>query len=99
MVGDTRQGWALLAAMFVILVPLTVFAVWQEQSGVPAYNAMGVDQVASAAQSGGNMEGKETRFGIANSASGLPPRPALRTAASTRCTIRSRRSAGWCRCG
>lgn len=68
MVGDTRQGWALLAAMFVILVPLTVFAVWQEQSGVPAYNGMGVDQVASTAQSGGNMEGKETRFGIANSA-------------------------------
>lgn len=67
MVKDTRQGWALLAAMFVILVPLTVFAVWQEQSGVPAYSAMGVDQVAAAGHSGGNMEGKETRFGIANS--------------------------------
>jgi potassium-transporting ATPase potassium-binding subunit len=68
MVGDTRQGWALLAAMFVILVPLAVFAVWQEQAGVPSYNAMGVDQVASVSQSGGNMEGKETRFGIVNSA-------------------------------
>ena len=68
MVGDTRQGWAVLAAMFVIFVPLTVFAVWQEQTGVPAYNAMGVDQIASPTQSGGNMEGKETRFGIANSA-------------------------------
>jgi len=67
MVGDTRQGWAVLAAMFVILVPLTIFAVWQEQSGVPAYDVMGVDQVATAAQSGGNMEGKETRFGIVNS--------------------------------
>jgi K+-transporting ATPase ATPase A chain len=67
MVGNTRQGWALLAAMYVILVPLTVFAVWQEQSGVPAYREMGVDQVASIDQSGGNMEGKETRFGIANS--------------------------------
>ena len=67
MVGDTRQGWAVLAAMFVIFVPLTIFAVWQEQTGVPAYDAMGVDQVASAAQSGGNMEGKETRFGIVNS--------------------------------
>jgi K+-transporting ATPase ATPase A chain len=67
MVGDTRQGWAVLAAMYVIFVPLAVFAVWQEQSGVPAYNAMGVDQLASAAHSGGNMEGKETRFGIANS--------------------------------
>ncbi|HEX4413546.1 MAG TPA: potassium-transporting ATPase subunit KdpA [Lacipirellulaceae bacterium] len=68
MVGDTRQGWALVAAMFIILVPLTIFATWQEQSGVPAYNTMGVDQVASGAQSGGNMEGKETRFGIVNSA-------------------------------
>ena len=39
MVGDTRQGWAVLAAMFVIIIPLTVLAVWQEQSGVPAYEA------------------------------------------------------------
>jgi K+-transporting ATPase ATPase A chain len=68
MVGDTRQGWALLAIMFVILVPLAVFAIWQEQSGVPAYNGTGIEQVASATHSGGNMEGKETRFGIANSA-------------------------------
>jgi K+-transporting ATPase ATPase A chain len=68
MVGDTRQGWALLGAMFVIFVPLAIVVVWQEQSGVPAYHAMGVDLLASPAQSGGNMEGKETRFGIANSA-------------------------------
>ncbi len=68
MVGDTRQGWAVLAAMFVIIIPLAIFAVWQEQSGVPAYEALGVDQHASSDQSGGNMEGKETRFGIANSA-------------------------------
>ena len=68
MVGDTRQGWALLTAMYVIIVPITVFAVWQEQTGVSAYNAMGVDQTASATHSGGNMEGKETRFGIVNSA-------------------------------
>jgi K+-transporting ATPase ATPase A chain len=67
-VRDTRQGWTLLAVMFVILAPLTVFCVWQEQMGVPAYNAMGVDQAASVAHSGGNMEGKETRFGIVNSA-------------------------------
>jgi potassium-transporting ATPase potassium-binding subunit len=67
MVGDTRQGWAVLAAMYVIFVPLAVFAVWQEQIGVPAYEAIGIDQVASASQSGGNMEGKETRFGIVNS--------------------------------
>jgi K+-transporting ATPase ATPase A chain len=68
MVGDTRQGWAVLAAMYAIFVPLTVIGVWQEQSGVPAYREMGVDQVASAGQPGGNMEGKETRFGIVNSA-------------------------------
>jgi K+-transporting ATPase ATPase A chain len=67
MVGDTRQGWALLAVMFIILVPLTVFTAWQEQTGVPAYNAMGIDQTASDTQPGGNLEGKETRFGIANS--------------------------------
>jgi K+-transporting ATPase ATPase A chain len=68
MVGDTRQGWAVLAAMFVIFVPLAIFAVWQEQIGVPAYDAMGINQTASAGQPGGNMEGKEARFGIVNSA-------------------------------
>jgi K+-transporting ATPase ATPase A chain len=67
MVGDTRQGWALLAAMYIIFVPLAVFAISQEQSGIPVYNVMGVDQAASVAQPGGNMEGKEARFGIANS--------------------------------
>jgi potassium-transporting ATPase potassium-binding subunit len=68
MVGDTRQGWAVLAAMYVIIIPLTILAVSQEQAGVPAYDGMGVDQQASALQSGGNMEGKETRYGIVNSA-------------------------------
>jgi K+-transporting ATPase ATPase A chain len=68
MVGDTRQGWAVLAVMFIILVPLTIFAVAQEQHGVPTYNELGIDQTATAKQSGGNMEGKETRFGIVNSA-------------------------------
>ena len=68
MVGDTRQGWAVLAAMLVILIPLTICAMAVEQHGVPAYNSMGIDQQASARQPGGNMEGKETRFGIANSA-------------------------------
>jgi K+-transporting ATPase ATPase A chain len=67
MVGDTRQGWAVLAAMFVILIPLTIFAAWQEQGGIPAYRALGIDQQASSTQSGGNMEGKDTRFGIVNS--------------------------------
>jgi K+-transporting ATPase ATPase A chain len=68
MVGDTRQGWAVLAAMLVIFVPLTIAGIAAEQSGVPAYAAMGVDDVPAALQSGGNMEGKEVRFGIASSA-------------------------------
>jgi K+-transporting ATPase ATPase A chain len=68
MVGDTRQGWAVLAAMFLILVPLTIFTVAQEQRGVPSYSGLPLDQEPSSQQSGGNMEGKETRFGIVNSA-------------------------------
>jgi K+-transporting ATPase ATPase A chain len=68
MVNDTRQGWAILAAMMIILVPLTVGLALIEQNGVPAYNALGVDQQASDKQPGGNMEGKDTRFGIINSA-------------------------------
>jgi K+-transporting ATPase ATPase A chain len=66
MVGDPRQGWAVLAAMMLIFVPLVALTVWAEQRGNPAL--AGVDQRASDAQPGGNMEGKEVRFGIANSA-------------------------------
>ena len=68
MVGDMRQGWAVFAAMMVLLVALFGTAVWSEQKGNPAFTSMGIDQTASALQSGGNMEGKEVRFGIANSA-------------------------------
>jgi potassium-transporting ATPase potassium-binding subunit len=68
MVGDTRQGWALLAAMLLIFVPLLAVCVWAEQSGNPRLNNLGVDQTASALQSGGNMEGKEVRFGAPASA-------------------------------
>ena len=68
MVKDTRQGWAILIAMLVIFVPLTLGCVAFEQSGNPQLAALGVDQSASDLQPGGNMEGKETRFGIANSA-------------------------------
>jgi potassium-transporting ATPase potassium-binding subunit len=68
MVGDARQGWAIFAAMLAIFLPLTLGVIVAEQSGVPQYAAMGADDVASATQSGGNMEGKETRFGIVNSA-------------------------------
>jgi potassium-transporting ATPase potassium-binding subunit len=68
MIGDTRQGWAVLAAMVIIFVVLLAVAVVAEQSGNPALTKFGVDQTASALQPGGNMEGKETRFGIVNSA-------------------------------
>ena len=68
MVGDTRQGWALLASMTLILVALIFVAVPAEQSGNPALASLGIDQSASVSQSGGNMEGKDTRFGITNSA-------------------------------
>jgi potassium-transporting ATPase potassium-binding subunit len=68
MVGDTRQGWAVLAAMTIIFVPLLLTAVIAEQSGNSLLTELGADQVASNLHSGGNMEGKETRFGIANSA-------------------------------
>jgi K+-transporting ATPase ATPase A chain len=67
MVGDTRQGWALLATMTIILFVFLVLAYWAEQHGNPSLRAPGVDQSSSERQPGGNMEGKETRFGIANS--------------------------------
>jgi potassium-transporting ATPase potassium-binding subunit len=67
MVGDTRQGWAVLAAMTVIFVALLLVCVVAEQNGHVLVK-QGVDHTASALQSGGNMEGKEVRFGIANSA-------------------------------
>ncbi len=68
MVGDTRQGWALLATMTIVLVAMMAVAVVAEQNGNPLLGKLGVDQTASATHSGGNMEGKEVRFGIANSA-------------------------------
>jgi len=68
MVGDTRQGWALLAVMTIIFVALLGLAVWSEQGGNPLFAKLGIDQTQSATNPGGNMEGKETRFGIANSA-------------------------------
>jgi K+-transporting ATPase ATPase A chain len=68
MAGDTRQGWAVFAAMAILFVPLLVTAVHSEQQGNPLIAKLGVDQTASAIQPGGNMEGKESRFGIGASA-------------------------------
>jgi K+-transporting ATPase ATPase A chain len=68
MAGDVRQGWAILAAMTVVFVGLLAVAVVSEQAGNPVHAAAGADIEASALHSGGNMEGKEVRFGIASSA-------------------------------
>ncbi|WP_058048268.1 potassium-transporting ATPase subunit KdpA [Janthinobacterium sp. Ant5-2-1] len=67
MVGDMRQGWAVLAAMTLIFVVMTAGVMSAEQQANPALQTLGVDQQASSLQSGGNMEGKETRFGISSS--------------------------------
>lgn len=67
MVGDRRQGWALLATMLVIFIPLLLACTAAEQGGNPGFSPLGADQLASATQAGGNMEGKEVRFGIVNS--------------------------------
>ena len=63
-VGDTRQGWAVLAAMTVMFVIAVIAIIPAEQAGNPLLPPLGVDQIASTLQAGGNMEGKETRFGI-----------------------------------
>jgi len=68
LVKDRRQGVAVYAAMSVIFIPLLLVCLGAEQRGNPALDALGVDQAASSLQAGGNMEGKEVRFGIANSA-------------------------------
>ncbi|HEY2978695.1 MAG TPA: potassium-transporting ATPase subunit KdpA [Burkholderiaceae bacterium] len=67
MVGDRRQGWTVLIAMFVLFVAGAIAAMHFEQQGNPQFAALGVDQSVNATQAGGNMEGKETRFGIAES--------------------------------
>jgi K+-transporting ATPase ATPase A chain len=68
MVGDSRQGWAVFGAMTVIFIGMATLILWAEQQGNPTFAALGVDQAHGALQAGGNMEGKETRFGIVASA-------------------------------
>ena len=68
LVDDRRQGWAILAAMTLLFVVMTACVMTAEHQAHPALAAMGIDQQASSLQAGGNMEGKETRFGIDASA-------------------------------
>jgi potassium-transporting ATPase potassium-binding subunit len=68
MAGDRRQGWALFAAMGLLFLIGAIVAIRSEQRGNPQFTAMGLRQAASATDSGGNMEGKEIRYGIVNSA-------------------------------
>jgi len=68
MVGDTRQGWAILAAMLLVLAVFQFSTYAAEAAGNPRIAALGVDQVATDTNPGGNMEGKEVRFGVARSA-------------------------------
>ncbi len=68
MVGDTRQGWAVMIAMLALFAALATVAFVSEQGGNPLLAAHGVDQAAGPLQAGGNMEGKDARFGIAGSA-------------------------------
>ena len=67
MVKDTRQGWALFWAMAVMFLVGVFVAYGAEQAGNPILRQLGIESAATATQSGGNMEGKETRFGIAAS--------------------------------
>jgi len=68
MVGNQRQGWAIFAVMGILFLAGVTSCYWSESGGNPAFTPFHVDPTASALQPGGNMEGKEVRFGIANSA-------------------------------
>jgi K+-transporting ATPase ATPase A chain len=68
MAGDVRQGWAVLAAMTLVLVACLAFTMTAEQAGNPRLTAAGANQIATTTSPGGNMEGKEARFGIGLSA-------------------------------
>ena len=68
MIGSRRKGVALILAVSLIFLPLLGLAIWSEQGGNPAFSSLGIDQTPSHLQSGGNMEGKEVRFGIVPSA-------------------------------
>jgi K+-transporting ATPase A subunit len=98
MVNDQRQGWALLAAMLVIFVPLLVGAFAAEQAGNPASTRSAwTSGLRDAARRQHGRQGDASASPTPHSGRRLPRLP--RTAPSTPCTIRSRRWAAWCQCG
>ena len=68
MVNDRRQGWAIFTAMMLLFVAFAIPCMLAEQAGNPRFAALGIDARASLLQPGGNLEGKEARFGVVNSA-------------------------------
>ena len=96
MVKDKRQGYAVFAIMFVVWIAMSTMAMVFEGNGNPEINAAGASQTVTSTQGGGNMEGKEIRFGPAASGRdfGRARRPEHRTVRSTRCTTASRPSGG-----
>jgi K+-transporting ATPase ATPase A chain len=99
MVGDTRQGWAVLAAMYVIFIPLLVLCVWSEQSGNPAFDRMESTRSPATSIPAATWKARKSATESPTRACGRlrPPRP--QTARSTQCTTPTRRWAAWCRCG
>ena len=99
MVGDTRQGWAILAAMTLIFVALIFVTVPAEQSGNPALAALGVDQAASVASPAATWKVKRPALELPTLRYGRSSPHPLPTVRSMRCTIPLPLSAAWCRCG
>ena len=93
MVGNIKQGWALFGAMSILFLVGVFICYGAESAGNPAFSPLGIDQQASALQAGGNMEGKEVRFGITDSALFATTTTDTSTGApSTRCMTASRPS-------
>jgi potassium-transporting ATPase potassium-binding subunit len=89
MIGKEREGWALLSVMMLFMVVGCAVAYWAEAAGNPLMQHQGV--------AGGNMEGKEVRFGIPQSVTWATFTTGAPTARSTRCTTPTCRSVDWCR--
>ena len=99
MVRDTRQGWALLAAMLVIFVPLLIGAVAAEQAGTLRLRRWARTSRPPPCSRAATWRARKSASASGTPRSGRPRPPPRRTGRSIRCTTRSRRWAGWCRCG